>query len=178
MLRPEILNANSNEPPSYPYSIYVNKSSGSCNNINDPYAKLRVSDVVKNMNVKVLEQDIQTGKKLVNVNVNPDASVCKNKCRCECEKLIEKGICVKGFISNPSSCECECDKSWDVAKYLDYGNCKCRKIVVDKLVEECSGNFDRNEMIYDGTVNDHCRIYIELLVIIGISRAYFPFYWC
>ena len=72
---------------------------------------------------------------------------------------------------------CECGKSWDVAKYLDYGNCKYRKKVVDKLFEECSGNFYRNEMIYDGAVNDHCRICIELLVIIGISRASFPFYW-
>ena len=33
--------------------ISVNKCSGSCNNINDPYAKFCVSDVVKNMNVKV-----------------------------------------------------------------------------------------------------------------------------
>ena len=30
-----------------------NKCSGSCNTINDPYAKLCVPDVVKNVNVKV-----------------------------------------------------------------------------------------------------------------------------
>ena len=52
-IRPEIININSNEPLFYPYSIKVNKCSGSCNNINDPYAKLWVPDVVKNMNVKV-----------------------------------------------------------------------------------------------------------------------------
>ena len=44
----------------------------------------------------------------------------------------------KGFIWNPSSCECECDKPCDVGKYLDYVNCKCRKRLIDKLVEECS----------------------------------------
>ena len=38
--RPEIININSNEPLFFPYSILVNKRSGSCNNINDPYAKL------------------------------------------------------------------------------------------------------------------------------------------
>ena len=33
---PEITNINSNEPSFYPYSIEINKWSGSCNNINDP----------------------------------------------------------------------------------------------------------------------------------------------
>ena len=33
-------------------------------------------------------------------------------------------------------------------EYLDYKNLKCRKKLVDKLVEECSENIDRNEMIY------------------------------
>ena len=36
-IRPEIININSNEPLFYPYSIKVNKCSGSCNSINDPY---------------------------------------------------------------------------------------------------------------------------------------------
>ena len=52
-VRPEIINVNSNEPSFYPYSIKIIKCSGSCNNINDPYAKLYVPDVVKNINVKV-----------------------------------------------------------------------------------------------------------------------------
>ena len=51
--RPEVININSNELLSYPYSILVNKCSGSCNNINDPFAKLYVPDFVKGINVKV-----------------------------------------------------------------------------------------------------------------------------
>ena len=47
------ININNNEPVFYPFSIKVNKCSGSCNNINDPYAKLCVPDIVKNINVKV-----------------------------------------------------------------------------------------------------------------------------
>ena len=42
-----------------------------------------------------------------------DASVCNNKqrwkeekCRSESKELMDKGICDKGFIWNPSSCEC------------------------------------------------------------------------
>ena len=43
---PEIINVNSNEPLFYPFSIKTNKCSGSCNNINDPYAKICIPDVV------------------------------------------------------------------------------------------------------------------------------------
>ena len=46
----------------------------------------------------------------------------------------------KGFIWNPSNCECECDKLCNIGEYLDYKNCKCRKRIIDKLVEECSKN--------------------------------------
>ena len=48
-----MINSKSNEPLFYPYSIKANKCSDNCNNINDPYAKLCVPDVGKNMNVKV-----------------------------------------------------------------------------------------------------------------------------
>ena len=74
-----------------------------------------------------------------------DAIVCNNKhrwnndkCRCECKELIDKGVCEKGFIWNPSNCECECDKSCHIGEYLDYENCKCRKRLIDKLVDECT----------------------------------------
>ena len=30
---------------------------------------------------------------------------------CKCKELIEKGRCDKGFIWNPSNCDCKCDKS-------------------------------------------------------------------
>ena len=87
-----------------------------------------------------------------------------DKCRCECKELIEKGICDKGFNWSPSSCECECDKSCDVGEDLDYKNCKCRKSLADKLVEECNENIDEkklhaNKMIYNSTLNDHKKIF-------------------
>ena len=53
MLRPKIIDVNKNEHVFYLYSIKVNKGSGSCNTINDPFAKLCVSDTTKNINVKV-----------------------------------------------------------------------------------------------------------------------------
>ena len=74
-----------------------------------------------------------------------DAAFCntkqswnKNKCRCECKELIDKGKCDKEFIWNPNNCERECDKACDLGEYLDYEHCKCRKKLIDKLVDECT----------------------------------------
>ena len=52
-VRPEIVNINTNNPIFYPFSIKVNKCNDSCNNINDPYARVCVPDTTKNLNVKV-----------------------------------------------------------------------------------------------------------------------------
>ena len=101
--------------------------------------------------------------------------------------MIEKGRCDKGFIWNPSICECECDKSCDNGEYLKYESCKYRKKLVDKLVEECSENIDGNDLIYNGTLNDYekvcnfctlCIVFfsIAFLIVIGISSAFIYFH--
>ena len=73
----KIININNNEPVFYPFSIKVNKCSGSCNNIDDPCAKLCVPDVVKNINAKVFNLMSFTNQtrhkewlKLVNVDID------------------------------------------------------------------------------------------------------------
>ena len=43
----------------------------------------------------------------------------------------------------------EFDKSCDVGEYLYYESCKCRKMLMDRLVKECSENIIRNEWIYN-----------------------------
>ena len=55
-VRPQIVNVDSDEPVYYPFRIKTSKCSGSCNNINNPYAKMCVSDVVKNLNVKACQE--------------------------------------------------------------------------------------------------------------------------
>ena len=212
---PEIININSNEPLFYPYSVKINKCSGSCNNINNPYAKLCVPDFVKKMNVKVFYLISRTNEtrhikwhETCKSKYRLDASVCNNKqrwnedkCRCEFKELIDKRICDKGFNWNPSNCECECDKSCDVGEYLGYKNCKCRKRLVDKLIEECNENIDDKElhlskMIHNSTLNEYekicsscescgrssCIIYMILFVIffiisINISSVFIYFNW-
>ena len=53
-VRPEIISFNSNNPIFYPFSIKINKCSGNCNNINNPYAKICISDVIKDLLLKYL----------------------------------------------------------------------------------------------------------------------------
>ena len=64
-LRPDIVNINSNDPIFYPFSIKVNKCNGNCNNINDPYARICVTDVVKNLNVKVFNLRRQSPRRVL-----------------------------------------------------------------------------------------------------------------
>ena len=44
----QVININSNNPIFYPFIIKMNKCSGNCNNINNPYAKSCVPDIMKN----------------------------------------------------------------------------------------------------------------------------------
>ena len=102
----------------------------------------------------------------------------------ECKELIDKAVCDKGYAWNPSNCECECDKSCDVGEYLDYENCKCRKTLVDKLVEECSEDTDEAKLsevyLFEHITECVCSYtvcivlaVIALTVSIGVG-AYFP----
>ena len=50
-VRSETFNINSDEPVFYPFRIKASKCSRSCTDINDPYAKMCVPNVVKNLNV-------------------------------------------------------------------------------------------------------------------------------
>ena len=59
-VKPEIINVNSNEPVFYSFSIKTSRCSGSCNNINGPYAKICVPDVVKDLKVKVVNLMFRT----------------------------------------------------------------------------------------------------------------------
>ena len=157
-IRPWIINININEPVFYLYSITINSS---CNNINDPYAKLCVTGFVKNTNIKLFNlmsrsnearyiKCHETGK----CKCRLDASICSNKqiwnkgkCRCECKELIDKRRCSKRFNWNPSNNEWELHKSCEIGEYLDYQHCTCKTQLLSKLVKGCSENIDGNEII-------------------------------
>ena len=72
-----------------------------------------------------------------------------------------------------SNCECECDKFCDIVEYLDYSNCKCRKELVDKLIEEYNKNIEELKLVEktsDKNENKHecssCTVHIVLFSLI------------
>ena len=191
-VRPQIVNVNSNEPVFFPFSIKTSKCSGSCNNINYPYAKLCVPDVAKNLNVRALSlmsKNNETRRtdwhETFKCKCRLDDSVCNNKqrwnedkCRYECKAFIDEGVCEKEFIWNPSNCESECDKSCDVGEYLDFENCKCRKKLVDKLVEECTENVKEVKLAKITSAEDEskykrssCTLYVVLFSIVFTTNV-------
>ena len=81
--RTKIININNNEPVFYPFSIKVNKYSESCNNINNPYAKLCVPDVVKNLNAKIFH--------LISFNNQTKHIEWHETCKCKCR--LDSSVC-------------------------------------------------------------------------------------
>ena len=67
--------------------------------------------------------------------------------------------------------------------YLDYENCKCRKRLVDKLVEECDESSEEKNLVKINSIkckSNSCILYIVLISIfftinIGIA-TYFVCY--
>ena len=87
-VRPQIANVNSDDPVFHPFSIKTSKCSDSFNNVNDPYAKMFVPDVVKNLNVKVFNLMSRTNEtkhmewhETSKCKYRLDARVCNNKQR-------------------------------------------------------------------------------------------------
>ena len=80
--------------------------------------------------------------------------------------MIDKGVCNKGFIWNPS--DCECDKSCYIHEYLDYENYKCRKKLFDKLVEECTENIDEVKIASENEHKNKCSFCILYIVLFSI----------
>ena len=103
---PEIINVNNNEPVFYPFSNKASNCSSSCNNINDPYTKICVPNVIKDLNVKVFNLMSKTNEtRHIKWHEMCKCNICNNKkrwnndkFRCEFKELIDKGICNKGYI--------------------------------------------------------------------------------
>ena len=184
---PEIVDINCNNPIFYPFSIKVNKCNRNCNNINDPSARICVPDGIKNVSVKVFNLMVLSNEtrhikwhKTCKCICRLDRIICnskqrwnEDKCRCACKDIF-----------NPSNCECECDKSCGISEYLDHSNCKCRKKLVDPLIEECTENIDI-VTIDNENKGSFSIVYIVFIVLFSIILTicigvgiYFVYYRC
>ena len=97
--RPQDVNANGDEPVFFPFSIETSKCTGSCNNINYPYAIICIPNVAKNVNVKVFNLMSRPNKTKNTQRHETCKYECKfganaynnkqrwnkNKCRCKCK---------------------------------------------------------------------------------------------
>ena len=102
----------------YPYSVLVNKCSGSCDTLDNPMSKICVPKIIKNVNMQVynfLMRLNETRNVLWHESCKCvcklNSSVCNNKqiwndntCRCGCNEDFAGIIsCAKGYMSNLSS---------------------------------------------------------------------------
>ena len=103
-LRQQVVNVNSEEPVFFLFCIKTSKCSASCNNINDPDAKMCVPDVAKNLNVKVFNLMSRTN----------ETRHIKWHETCKCECRLNASVCNNRQHWNDDKCRC------DVGEYLDY----------------------------------------------------------
>ena len=186
--RTQIVNVNSNNPIFCPFSIKISKCNGNCNNINDPYSKICVPDNIKTLNVKVFNLISRTNEtrfiewhETCKCKWRLDAIVCNikqrwnnDKCRCERKELIDKGVFDKRFIWNPSNCECECDKACGIGEYLDYEDCKWRKKLIDKLVDECTETVEEVKLGKITLAKNENSLNV---VLVQCIVCYFGYFW-
>ena len=99
-VRPQTANVNGNDAVFFPFSIKTSKCSRSCDNINNPYAKLSVPDTVKCVNVRVFNLMSRTNEtsqikwhekgkckyRLHSSVFNNKQRWNDDKCRCKCKE--------------------------------------------------------------------------------------------
>ena len=77
----------------------------------------------------------------------------------------------------------------DIGKYLDYENCKCRKKLVDKLVDECTETTEQVKLAKIALAENKnnykyssCTVYIVLMIVVftvftGITACFVYYNW-
>ena len=77
----------------------------------------------------------------------------------------------KGFIWNPSNCQCEYKKTCDIGKYLEYENCKCRKKLVDQIIDDYTETIEEVKLAKITLAENErknkyssCTVYIALMI--------------
>ena len=197
MPRSKILDVNKGDGEAlfYPYNVLVNKSSGSCDTLDNPMAKMCVPNIIKRINMKVynfLMRLNETRNVLWHESCKCvcrlNLSVCNNKqiwnsdtCRCDCnEDFASKINCIKGYTWNPSNCKCQCDMWCKSGQHLDHKNCICKNELIGRVIAECTSVI--NEAMInsnDNIANDNTitNIFIGLfpVVMFALIVCFFVF---
>ena len=197
MPRPKILNVNEGigEALFYPYNVLVNKCSGSCDTLDNPMSKICVPKIIKNVNMKVYNflmmlnetrnvlwyESCKCVCKLNSSVCNSKQSWNSNTSRYDCNEDFAGVVsCDKGYTSNPSTCECQCDKWCISGQYFDHENCVCKSKLVGRLIEECTSIINETMINNkDNITNDITYLILFIVFLIGFIVFLIGFiYYC
>ena len=196
--RPKILNVNEGigEALFYPYNVLVNKCSGSCNTLDNPMSKICVPNVIKGINMQVYNF-------LMRLNETRDV-LWHESCKCVCK--LKSSVCnnkqiwnsdtrrcdfnedfagiiswAKGYMWNPSTCECQCDKWCKQGQYLDHKNCVCKNKLIGRVTEECTSVINETMINNnkDNIANNNTYLILFIVFLIGFIVFLIGFiYYC
>ena len=195
MPRPKILDVNEGvgEALFYPYNVLGNKCSGSCNTLDDPMAKLCVPNIIKGINMKVYNFLMRLNETRNVVWHESYKCVCKlNSSLCNIKQIWNRDTCRcdynedfagiisydKGYMWNPSACECQCDMWCKPGQYLDHKNCICKNKLIGRVIEECNSIINETMIINKDNIDNNNTIWnvfiglFSVLLIVGIVCFY------
>ena len=85
--------------------------------------------------------------------------------------------CDKGYMWNPSTCECQCDTWCKPGQYLDHKNCICKNKLIGRIIAECTSVINETMINNKDNINDNntvWNIFIGLFsVVIFIGAVCF-----
>ena len=90
---------------------------------------------------------------------------------CDCNEDFAGIIsCAKGYMWNPSTCECQCDKWCKQGQYLDHKNCVCKNKLIGRVIEECTSVINEtmiNNNNKDNITNNNTYLILCIIFLIG-----------
>ena len=105
-----------------------------------------------------------------------NSSVCSNKqiwnsdtFRFDCNEDFAGIInCTKGYMWNPSACECQCDTWCKPGIYLDHKNCICKNKLIGRVIEECISVINETMINNkDNITKDNTYLILFIVFLIG-----------
>ena len=146
-----------NDYMTFPYKIKVDRCIGSCNNIINPYSKVCVPDIVKNISVKVFDL-ISQQNKLRNIEFHE---------RCKCDCLLNETVCNDEHRWNKDECKCESLKieNCDIGFSWNFNSCECEKskkaakLIVEEECDEITG-IRQNKTVFITKYVENCKPFV------------------
>ena len=121
----------------YPYSIKVNRCNGNCNNINNPYSRVCIPNIIKNVTLKVFD--------LISLKNKTKQIIFHESCKCVCR--LDPIVCNNKQEWNKDKCRCECLINKTCGnKFWSPNSCKYEYRKKAALTEECEEIIDNKTL--------------------------------